>query len=608
MSDSPSGVLIGLPNTNLNGGELLGNGTSTTSDEPTESFSNLLNQAQSNQSGVQADSETSVKVPGESLLIDAGPEASSDEGRELAATLANSRTLSEREGALRRSTAASVEDIPSVPSQKSVELENTVSVEKIGSVDLVDESGSAIANTVSVPENYESLLASPETPDAATVPALPPSQPQVAALESAQSLGVPLSSVNTGSAGPGRDGSVLNSSAIGNDEGSTNLFQSLKIGPLSVSQSSSGSSESALVSAATVANRLNTGPNTSVEPKILQTVTDDSKNPIELNTKQVTTVAATQSIQAGLSGMRQAPHEVSPLLRGITQQHKGVTPPSIVTAPSQASAISSLAVSDPQPPMLLTGNGDTSATLLANPAVKLASSLQTTMVLNEASMTATTNSPIDNMLSATSSGIVTAPIIAKVDVTGAPLAQTPLNVPLQTSAAPDALAGNVRWMIGEGVQNAVVNVSPSGMGPISVQIGLEKEQMSISIIASQSSTREALESMLPRLRDQLGTQGAETIRVDISDGRGDRPGNHSGNERQNMSYASADSNTGAQHSDSDAKNSEQPNGQNAESRGDSPGERTLSASEQALVDEMKNSSSYVPLNNLSVNHGYDLYV
>ena len=59
------------------------------------------------------------------------------------------------------------------------------------------------------------------------------------------------------------------------------------------------------------------------------------------------------------------------------------------------------------------------------------------------------------------------------------------------------------------------------MGPISVSIGIEKEQMSVSIIALQGSTREALDSMLPRLREQLAAQGHDSVKVDISDGRAD---------------------------------------------------------------------------------------
>ena len=127
--------------------------------------------------------------------------------------------------------------------------------------------------------------------------------------------------------------------------------------------------------------------------------------------------------------------------------------------------------------------------------------------------------PADNMVVSLGGGIVTAPVLQRADAANAQLVNAPLNMPILEDEADKAMSGNIRWMVNEGVKNAVVNVTPNGMGPISVTIGLEKDQMNVSIVAMQGSTREALDSMLPRLREQLAAQGHENVKVDISDGR-----------------------------------------------------------------------------------------
>ena len=125
----------------------------------------------------------------------------------------------------------------------------------------------------------------------------------------------------------------------------------------------------------------------------------------------------------------------------------------------------------------------------------------------------------DNMFLSTAGGIVTAPVLQRADTASNPIINAPLNLPLLQNDADKAMAGNIRWMSNEGVKNAVVNVTPQGMGPISVTVGIEKEQINVSIVAMQGSTREALDSMLPRLREQLASQGHTSVNVDISDGR-----------------------------------------------------------------------------------------
>ena len=128
----------------------------------------------------------------------------------------------------------------------------------------------------------------------------------------------------------------------------------------------------------------------------------------------------------------------------------------------------------------------------------------------------------DNTFLSLHSGIVTAPVLQRTDPSSTQVINAPVNIPILQQDSDKAMASNIRWMVNEGVKSAVVNVTPSGMGPISVSIGVENEQMNVSIVALQGSTREALDSMLPRLREQLTAQGHDSVKVDISDGRSEQ--------------------------------------------------------------------------------------
>ncbi|ASJ71778.1 flagellar hook-length control protein FliK [Granulosicoccus antarcticus] len=139
----------------------------------------------------------------------------------------------------------------------------------------------------------------------------------------------------------------------------------------------------------------------------------------------------------------------------------------------------------------------------------------------------------------------------RTDAMSAPVTQAPFNIPLDSADAESALTGNVKWMANEGVKNAFMTVTPNGMGPISVKIGIEGDQMEVSITAAQHNTREALESMLPRLREQLAVQGHESVKVDVSDGKSEQ--SRSGNG-QTFADSRGSAGSGSQENQSNSSN------------------------------------------------------
>ena len=196
----------------------------------------------------------------------------------------------------------------------------------------------------------------------------------------------------------------------------------------------------------------------------------------------------------------------------------------------------------------------------------------------------------NNMFQALPSGIITAPVVARGELANNPIISAPYTVPLMSTDADEALAGNLKWMVADGVKNAVVNIAPSGMGPISVKIDIENEQMNVSIIASHGGTREALDAMLPRLREQLASQSIDTVRVDVSDGRSDNSRQTSG---QQFAHARGDLNNNGNNNNGSASDSQRQ------------------STDQASSDDERQRATDVPLNAMGVadadRHGQNLY-
>ena len=109
---------------------------------------------------------------------------------------------------------------------------------------------------------------------------------------------------------------------------------------------------------------------------------------------------------------------------------------------------------------------------------------------------------------------------------GSGMSTAPSTVPLLGAQPQQALAENVRWMVNQKLGAAEINLSPAGMGPVSIKLDLDQESLNVSIVAPHGVTREALETLLPRLREQLQAQGHDQVDVTVSDRREESAGSH----------------------------------------------------------------------------------
>ena len=112
------------------------------------------------------------------------------------------------------------------------------------------------------------------------------------------------------------------------------------------------------------------------------------------------------------------------------------------------------------------------------------------------------------------------------------------------------LSGNVAWMVNQEVGSARVNIKPAELGPMTIQISIQSDQLSVNLIAQQTITRDLLEISMPKLRDQFEALGFSEVDVNITDQDKSR---HNGREqlghnqegtKGNRYYAQSDSNAG----------------------------------------------------------------
>ena len=87
----------------------------------------------------------------------------------------------------------------------------------------------------------------------------------------------------------------------------------------------------------------------------------------------------------------------------------------------------------------------------------------------------------------------------------------------------------VSWMSKEGVHQARLQLEPAHLGRLDIWLDIEAGEARLHLGAQQAQVREALESVLPRLRDALAEQGLTLTDASVShSGRDDLP---SGDQR-----------------------------------------------------------------------------
>jgi len=95
---------------------------------------------------------------------------------------------------------------------------------------------------------------------------------------------------------------------------------------------------------------------------------------------------------------------------------------------------------------------------------------------------------------------------------------TQLELPLGSAQWGSQVLQRVAWLTGQGIAAAEIHLNPAELGPMQVRVDQRQDSATVVFTSHNSSTREAIEASLPRLRDLFSEQGMELIDVDINSG------------------------------------------------------------------------------------------
>lgn len=91
----------------------------------------------------------------------------------------------------------------------------------------------------------------------------------------------------------------------------------------------------------------------------------------------------------------------------------------------------------------------------------------------------------------------------------------PLDIPVGQPGWDRAVGERIHWMVGQNIQHAEIKLNPPNLGPLEIKVSLHNDQTSVTFVATQAPTREALEASIPRLRELFGEINLNLANVDV---------------------------------------------------------------------------------------------
>jgi len=107
--------------------------------------------------------------------------------------------------------------------------------------------------------------------------------------------------------------------------------------------------------------------------------------------------------------------------------------------------------------------------------------------------------------------------MTQIDTT--PAAQTVSRIAILEPGWTSQLGSDLRALVARGPSSTQVQVTPAELGPLDIEVSINRQEVSVRILAMHGQTREMLEAALPRLREVLG-QNYTSVDVSVGNGSG----------------------------------------------------------------------------------------
>ena len=91
-----------------------------------------------------------------------------------------------------------------------------------------------------------------------------------------------------------------------------------------------------------------------------------------------------------------------------------------------------------------------------------------------------------------------------------------ISVPMKTPQWGDELSNRVMWMVQHDVQTASIKINPPNLGPLEVQVSMNKDHVDVSFNSHHAAVKEALDASMPKLKEMLGSSGLQLGNANVS--------------------------------------------------------------------------------------------
>lgn len=109
----------------------------------------------------------------------------------------------------------------------------------------------------------------------------------------------------------------------------------------------------------------------------------------------------------------------------------------------------------------------------------------------------------------------TASAPGQVSSASAPQLAMDVQPQLNSAAWSRVVSSRVVWMAREGVQQAELRLNPASLGSVEVRLNINNDQASVTFLAQNAATRDALEQAMPRLRESLAENGLSLTHSEV---------------------------------------------------------------------------------------------
>lgn len=101
-------------------------------------------------------------------------------------------------------------------------------------------------------------------------------------------------------------------------------------------------------------------------------------------------------------------------------------------------------------------------------------------------------------------------------------ASNQLQARVGTNAWEQQLGQKVVWMVAGGDQSASLTLNPPDLGPLQIVLNVSNDQASVSFMAAEPETRQAIEDAMPKLRETMSEAGIMLGEASVSTGTQDQ--------------------------------------------------------------------------------------